>query len=58
MKLSLERALKVGETGESEKGKVTLVSPVDTGQFVEFVNKQLPDGIRITTALVQVRPLG
>ncbi|PIR17120.1 MAG: B12-binding domain-containing radical SAM protein [Deltaproteobacteria bacterium CG11_big_fil_rev_8_21_14_0_20_49_13] len=46
MKLSLERALKVGEEGLQEKGKVEIS---DAGNLDELMNKiELPDGIRIT----------
>ncbi len=47
MKLSLERALKVGEASQSEKGKIELSGNLSPQILIEGLNKHLPDGIKI-----------
>jgi radical SAM superfamily enzyme YgiQ (UPF0313 family) len=47
LKFSFERALKVGEESPSENGKVEMTVSVDPKEFIERVNKELPDEIKI-----------
>ena len=48
MKLSLARALKVGDASENEDGKVELVEQIDISKATDGINRHLPDGIKIT----------
>lgn len=58
MKLSLERALKVGEEGENLKGNVELNGEIpNRGNIIEILNETLPKGVRVITAEVK-GPLG
>ncbi|MFA5096287.1 MAG: TIGR03936 family radical SAM-associated protein [Candidatus Omnitrophota bacterium] len=46
-KLSLRRALKLGLESESEEGSIVLRMPVETGEFKDRLQEQLPEGIEI-----------
>jgi radical SAM family uncharacterized protein len=51
MKLSLERALKVGEEGENLKGNVELHGEIqDLNNVIDMLNETLPKGVKVITA--------
>jgi len=47
-KLSFKRALKLGLESESEEGSIVLRIPVEPQDFINRLQKQLPEGIEIT----------
>lgn len=47
LKLSIKQALKLGVQSENEEGAVVLTRLVDTGEFRDKLQKQLPEGIVI-----------
>lgn len=49
MKLSLERALKVGQESSNENGRVELAGPVDIADAMQKINSTLPKGVEIVS---------
>ena len=47
-KLSFKRALKLGLESENEEASIVLRIPVDPQDFINRLQKQLPEGIEIT----------
>lgn len=50
MKISWGKALKVGETSESEEAELTLEKFAKPKEILEKINKQLPKGLEIIEA--------
>jgi len=55
MKLSLEKALKVGEEGMGLKGKVELAEKVNVDEAITAINKELPEGVLLTADHQNIR---
>jgi radical SAM-linked protein len=49
-KFSIKRALKLGLESENEEACIVLKELMDPGKFVEKLNCQLPEGIRVKSA--------
>jgi len=50
LKVSITRALKLGVASDSEEAVICLDRPVDTKDFIDSINKKLPEGIGVTKA--------
>ena len=50
LKVSIIKALKLGVESDREEAVVCMDEAVDTGKFLESINKQLPAGIKVTGA--------
>ena len=50
LKVSILKALKLGVESDREEAVVCMDEAVDTGKFLESINKQLPAGIKVTGA--------
>jgi radical SAM-linked protein len=46
-KLSLQRALKLGLESEREEGAILLTNQVRAAEFIELLQRELPEGITI-----------
>ena len=55
-KFSIQRALKLGLESESEEASVLLTEPIGPAEFMERLQKQLPEGIEIKS--VSPLPVG
>lgn len=51
-KFSIKRALKLGLESDNEEAAVVLKEPVKPGEFMERLQKQLPQGIYIREAQI------
>jgi len=49
-KLSIKRALKLGLESENEEASILLKEDIDPEDFINKLQKQLPEGIRIKDA--------
>ena len=54
LKVSITRALKLGLESDREEAVICLEEPVEAGKFINRINEQLPEGLRVT-ALHPVR---
>jgi radical SAM-linked protein len=50
LKVSTARALKLGLASDHEEAVICMDEPVEPGKFIESINKQLPEGIKVTGA--------
>ena len=50
LKVSITRALKLGVESKNEEAVVYLDEPRDGGTVMDLLNRQLPEGIRVTGA--------
>lgn len=50
LKVSIVRALKLGVESGNEEAVVCMDKPVEAKDFMERINKELPDGVRVTGA--------
>ena len=50
LKVSITKALKLGVESDREEAVICTDEAVDTDNFVESLNKQLPEGIKVTGA--------
>ena len=50
LKVSITKALKLGVESGHEEAVICTDEPVDTKDFVESINKQLPEGVKVTGA--------
>lgn len=51
-KLIIKRALKLGLESENEEAEIVLTQEIKPEIFMEELNKQLPDGIRVKQAVL------
>ena len=58
LKVSITRALKLGLESDREEAVIYLDEPVETEKFVNSINGQLPEGVRVTGAEASVGDLG
>ena len=50
LKVSITKALKLGVESAHEEAVICTDESVDTKYFMESINKQLPEGIKVTAA--------
>ena len=50
LKVSITRALKLGVESENEEAVISLDEPIAAKIFMDLLNKQLPEGIKVTGA--------
>lgn len=53
-KISIKRALKLGVESESEEATFALSRPLGADEFTERLQSQLPEGIRIKSAQLEM----
>ena len=58
LKVSITRALKLGLESDHEEAVIYLDEPVETGKFINSINGQLPEGVRVTSVEASVGDLG
>ena len=50
LKVSITRALKLGIESEREEAVICLEEPIEAEKFMNRINEQLPEGLKITGA--------
>ena len=50
LKVSITKALKLGLESDHEEAVICTDEPIDMKNFMESLNKQLPEGVKITGA--------
>ena len=50
LKVSITKALKLGVASVHEEAVIYTDEPVDASNFIKSINKQLPEGIKVTGA--------
>ena len=50
LKVSITRALKLGVESDREEAVICTDEPVDIENFIGSINKQLPEGVKVTGA--------
>ncbi len=58
LKVSIIRALKLGVESENEEAVVYLDEPVEAKYFMDSINRQLPEGVKVTGVEASVGDLG
>ena len=58
LKVSITKALKLGLESDREEAVICTDELVDAKNFMESINKQLPEGIKVTGAKASVGDLG
>lgn len=48
LKVSITRALKLGLESDREEAVICLEEPVEAEKFINRINEQLPDGVKVT----------